>query len=167
MALTSNTTVALKTPCPRFKLESVDGQLYSLSDFAASKALLVAFICNHCPYVQAIEDQLIALKIENLQVVGICSNDSQKYPADAPQALLKRWHEKNYEFPYLIDSTQEVARSFNAACTPDLFLYDSNRQLYYHGRMQDLGSAVRDLLADKPAPQNQQHSIGCSIKWYT
>lgn len=164
MALTSHET-ALGTPCPSFTLPSVEGKTYSLSDFSTSKALLVAFICNHCPYVKAIEDELIALKIEGLQVVGICSNDASKYPEDAPEALLKRWREKNYGFPYLIDGTQEVARKFDAVCTPDLFVYDAQRKLYYHGRLQELGSAVKDLLAGKPAPENQQHSIGCSIKW--
>jgi peroxiredoxin len=166
MALTSN-ELAIGTPCPSFTLPSVDGKTYSLSDFSNNRALLVAFICNHCPYVRAIEDDLIALKIEGLQVVAICSNDASKYPEDAPEALLKRWHEKNYGFPYLIDATQEVAKKFDAVCTPDLFVYDSDRKLYYHGRLQELASAVQDLLAGKPAPVNQQHSIGCSIKWYT
>lgn len=165
MALTSSTPVVLGIPCPDFKLESVDDQVYSLSDFADSKALLIAFICNHCPYVQAIEDRLIALNIEGLQRVGICSNDSKNYPEDAPYNLLKRWREKNYGFPYLIDSTQTVAQAFDAVCTPDLFLYDADRRLYYHGRIQELELAVRDLLADKPAPQNQAYSMGCSIKW--
>lgn len=166
MALTSSTTVALGTPCPDFKLKSVDGKTYSLSDFEGSKALLVAFICSHCPYVRAIEDALIALKIEGCQVIGICSNDPKNYPEDSPEALLKHWREKNYGFPYLIDTTQEIARAFNAVCTPELFLYDAKRKLYYHGRMQELESAVRDLLADKPAPIKQAQSIGCSMKWY-
>ncbi|MEI6789780.1 MAG: thioredoxin family protein [Myxococcaceae bacterium] len=165
MALTSNTPITLGTPCPDFKLESVEGKICSLSDFDASKALLIAFICNHCPYVRKIEDALIALKIENCQVVAICSNDFEKYPDDAPEALLKRWHEKNYGFPYLIDRTQEVAKAFDAACTPDLFLYDSKRALYYHGRIEELENAVKDLLADKAAPKDQPSSIGCSIKW--
>lgn len=166
MALTSH-EIVLGTPCPSFTLPSVDGKTYSLGDFSNGKALLIAFICNHCPYVRAIEDQLIALKIDGLQVVGICSNDGKKYPEDAPAALLGRWREKNYGFPYLVDTTQEVAKLFDAVCTPDLFLYDQARKLYYHGRIQELESAVRDLLAGKSAPKNQQNSIGCSIKWYT
>ncbi len=165
MALTSH-ELALGTPCPPFTLQSVDGKTYSLQDFAQSKALMVAFICSHCPYVRAIEDDLLALKLDGLQIIAICSNDASKYPEDAPEALLKRWREKNYGFPYLVDSTQEVAKKFDAVCTPDLFVYDSNRKLYYHGRWQELESAVKDLLAGKPAPKNQQHSIGCSIKWY-
>lgn len=164
MALTSH-ELAIGTPCPSFTLPSVDGKTYSLADFSNSRALLIAFICHHCPYVKAIEDDLIALKIDGLQRVAICSNDASKYPEDAPETLLKRWREKNYGFPYLIDSTQEVAKKFDAVCTPDLFVYDSNRKLYYHGRLQELTSAVQDLLAGKPAPENQQHSIGCSIKW--
>lgn len=166
MALTSH-ELAIGTPCPSFTLPSVDGKTYALADFSNSQVLLVAFICHHCPYVKAIEDDLIALKIDGLQRVAICSNDASKYPEDAPEALLKRWREKNYGFPYLIDSTQEVAKKFDAVCTPDLFVYDSERKLYYHGRLQELAAAVKDLLAGKPAPENQQHSIGCSIKWYT
>lgn len=170
MALTSH-ELAVGTLCPSFTLPSVVGKTYSLVDFSASKALLVAFICSHCPYVRAIEDELLALahkfEQEDLQVVAICSNDAEKYPEDAPEKLLARWYEKKYEFPYLIDSKQDVAKAFNAACTPDLFLYDGKRELYYHGRLQELESAVMGILTGKPAPINQQHSIGCSIKWYT
>ncbi|MEI6805157.1 MAG: thioredoxin family protein [Myxococcaceae bacterium] len=170
MALTSH-ELGLGTPCPSFTLPSVDGKTYSLSDFSQSKALLVAFICSHCPYVRAIEDDLLALahgfEKADLQVVAICSNDAEKYPEDAPGKLLLRWHEKNYGFPYLVDSSQDVAKAFDAACTPDLFLYDAERKLYYHGRVQELESAVVGILTGKLAPENQQHSIGCSIKWYT
>lgn len=165
MALTSN-EIALGTPCPSFTLPSVDGNVYSLSDFDIKPALLVAFICNHCPYVKAIEDDLLNLNIDGLQVVAICSNDPVRYPEDAPEALLQRWQEKGYGFPYLIDQSQEVAKAFGAACTPDLFVYDHSRQLYYHGRIQKLPAAVEDLLAGRPAPNSQIQSIGCSIKWY-
>jgi peroxiredoxin len=169
MALTSH-ELALGTPCPSFTLPSVVGKTYSLSEFSKSKALLVAFICSHCPYVRAIEDALLALahgfEEADLQVVAICSNDAEKYPEDAPEKLLTRWHEKNYQFPYLIDSKQDIAKAFDAACTPDLFLYDSERKLYYHGRIEELENAVVSILTGKSAPTNQQHSIGCSIKWH-
>ncbi|MBL4818173.1 MAG: thioredoxin family protein [Deltaproteobacteria bacterium] len=170
MALTESQELQMRTPCPSFTLSSVDGKTYSLDDFKDSKALLVAFICSHCPYVQAIEDEFIALSKafpkENLQTIGICSNDAAKYPEDSPESLLKRWHAKNYEFPYLVDTTQKVAQAFDAVCTPDLFLYNADRQLYYHGRFQDLKSAITDLVAGKEPPQDQKHSIGCSIKWF-
>lgn len=170
MALTSH-ELALRTPCPPFTLPSVDGKTYSLSNFSGSKALLIAFICNHCPYVKALEDELLTLahgfEEPDLQVVAICSNDADKYPEDSPEKLLERWQEKNYRFPYLMDAKQDVARAFDAVCTPDLFLYDDARELYYHGRFQELESAVAGILAGKPAPENQQHSIGCSIKWNT
>lgn len=165
MAMTAH-DLKIGIPCPSFTLSSVDGKTYALSDFAQSKALLVAFICHHCPYVKAIEEELLALRsIQGLQIVGICSNDPNKYPEDAPEALLKHWQEKNYRFPYLLDTTQEVAKAFDAVCTPDLFVYDAERKLYYHGRFADLKQAVKDLLADKPALVTQIPSMGCSIKW--
>ncbi|MES2504012.1 MAG: thioredoxin family protein [Myxococcota bacterium] len=165
MALSSH-DLPLGTPCPSFTLSSVDGKTYSLADFSGKKALLVAFICKHCPYVKAIEDELLGLAdIDGLQVVAICSNDAEKYPDDSPASLLQHWRHKNYRFPYLIDATQEVAKSFDAVCTPDLFLFDAERKLYYHGWFKDLESAIKGLLNDQPPPANQQHSIGCSIKW--
>lgn len=173
--------IALGSPCPSFSLRSVDNRRYSLSDFVPSKGLLVAFICNHCPYVKAIEDRLIALAksfpVQDLQVVGICSNDPVGYPEDAPEELLRRWKQKNYGFPYLVDEDQRVALAFGAACTPDLFLYDQNRKLYYHGRLDDnwkdpsrvtkeeLKEAIQSLVKGDPAPQEQINAIGCSIKW--
>ncbi len=170
MALTSSTDLKIGSACPSFTLVSVDGKTYSLSDFSNSKALLIAFICTHCPYVKAIEDEFLALSkafgSEDLQVVGICSNDATKYPDDSPEALLKHWQEKQFGFPYLLDTTQEVAKSFDAVCTPDLYVYDAHRKLYYHGRFQELGQAVRDLIAGKAAPVTQTPSMGCSIKWY-
>lgn len=178
---TESQNIALGSPCPPFTLPSVDGKNYSLSDFAKSKGLLVAFICNHCPYVKAIEDRLIALSkafmVEDIQVVGICSNDAAAYPEDAPEALLKRWEQKDYGFPYLVDESQEVAKAFGAACTPDLYLYDQNRTLYYHGRLddnwkdassvarEDLKNAMMALVRGELAPSNQKSAIGCSIKW--
>jgi len=173
--------IQLGTPCPDFSLPSVDGNHFSRDDFAQSKALLVAFICSHCPYVKAIEERLLVLaqsfSPSELQVVGICSNDASEYPEDSPEQLLIHWRDKNFDFPYLIDESQAVARAFKAACTPDLYLYDAGRKLYYHGRLDDnwkepllvtreeLAEAVEGILQGEPAPQDQMNAIGCSIKW--
>lgn len=180
MAIASH-EIPLGTLCPEFSLPSVDGKLYAKTDFAKSKGLLVAFICNHCPYVKAIEDRLVAIAhafdVSDLQVVGVCSNDAVEYPEDAPLELLRRWREKDYGFPYLIDEEQDVARAFKAACTPDLYLYDQDRRLYYHGRIDDnwkdesqvtkdeMRNAIQMLLRGERPPADQVNTIGCSIKW--
>lgn len=171
----------LGIPSPDFSLSSVDGKQYSLKDFSSKKVLAVFFICNHCPYVQAIEDRILGLwrdlKGKNVQFVGICSNDPTDYPDDSPQSLLKRWKEKNYGFPYLIDETQETARTYGAVCTPDIFVFDEKRCLAYHGQLdnnwkdpknvtrEDLRDAIEQLLAGKTPTPDQVPSMGCSIKW--
>ena len=181
MSLTYSQSPKIGMRCPSFSLESVDEKVYSLEDFTKSKGLLVMFICNHCPYVQAIEDRYIALakafSTNDLQVVGVCSNNWQDYEEDSPQRLFERWQEKSYGFPYLIDENQQVAKAFGAVCTPDLFLFGADRKLYYHGRLddnwqnrnkvnqQDLKVAVQMLLKNQPPSQNQEPSVGCSIKW--
>lgn len=169
--------------CPDFTLSSVDGQRYSLDDFKSSQGLLVAIICNHCPYVRAIEDRLIALgqrfNKSELQIVGVCSNDAVRYPDDSPAELLKRSTLKSYGFPYLIDQDQSLAHALDAQCTPEFYLFDETRSLYYHGRLddnwqdvsqvkrEDLFLALEGLLKGYPAPADQQPSLGCSIKWLT
>ena len=181
MALTESRDLALGMACPDFRLRSVDGKTYARDDFRAQPVLVVMFICNHCPYVQAIEDRIIALEREyarrDVQLVGICSNDPTDYPDDRPDRLLERWRKKGYGFPYLVDETQDVARAFNAVCTPDLYVFDRERKLAYHGRIDDdwqhparvkrreLAAALDALLAGKRPAQEQVHSIGCSIKW--
>lgn len=181
MALTYTPDAELGSACPDFKLPSVDGKTFKLADFADAKALLVMFICNHCPYVQAIEDRLIQLAREfapkGAAIVGICANDPSDYAEDSPENLLKRWRQKNYGFPYLIDESQEIARNFGAVCTPDFFLYDSGRKLRYRGRLddswknptlvknQELKTALSDLLTGKSVNSQQNPSMGCSIKW--
>ena len=141
MALTESRDLPLGTPCPDFRLPSVEGKPVARDDFRDAKALVVMFICNHCPYVQAIEDRIVALGREygprGVQLVGICSNDPTDYPDDRPERLLARWREKRYGFPYLIDETQAVARTFGAVCTPDLYVFDGDRRLAYHGRLDD------------------------------
>jgi peroxiredoxin len=167
--------------CPAFRLPAVDGKTYARDDFAASPVLVVMFICNHCPYVKAVEDRLIDLARRygprGVQLVGICANDAAGYPDDAFDKLAERWRTKSYGFPYLHDETQEVARRFGAVCTPDLFVFDRDRRLAYRGRIDDswkdpskvtrreLADALDALLAGRPPAKEQKPSIGCSIKW--
>ena len=181
MALTENRDVPLGSPCPEFRLPRVDGGEFGLADAAGAPVLVVMFICNHCPYVQAIEERLVAFarvyEPRGVRVVGICSNDPTDYPDDRPERLLARWREKGYGFPYLIDETQDVARAFQAVCTPDLYVYDAERRLAYHGRLDDswkdeaavkhreLAAAIDALLAGKRPGDRQVPSMGCSIKW--
>lgn len=167
-------------PCPDFTLPAMDGKTYSLSDFKNGNPLLVMFICNHCPYVKAIEDRLIQLghdlKLENIHVVAICSNTDTKYTEDSFENLQKRFFEKKYSFTYLHDETQDVAKKFGAVCTPDYFLFDGDCKLQYRGRLDDnwkeadkvtrreLYQAALDLKNKKPLAA-QTPSMGCSIKW--
>jgi len=182
MALLQSKAKDLGMACPDFSLPSVvDDKIFTLKDFSSSKALLVAFICNHCPYVQAIEDRLIALKrtfdVKDFEIVGICSNDAKRYPDDSKEQLKKRWLEKSYGFFYLHDADQRAALAFDAVCTPDFFLFDQKRQLFYHGQLDDnwqhptnvkkqhLKEAIQAILTDQPPPPDQKPSMGCSIKW--
>ncbi|MGE4131686.1 MAG: thioredoxin family protein [Bdellovibrionales bacterium] len=181
MALTYTPPGELGSACPEFKLKSVTGEWVTKSDFDDSEALVIGFICNHCPYVKAIEDRLIAASHDwsdlGVRFIGICSNDSTDHSEDRPEELLKRWHDKHYEFPYLIDEDQSVARSFGAVCTPDFFLYGPDRKLVYRGRLDDswrdpsqvraheLDDAVKAVLDKRPVNSVQKPSMGCSIKW--
>jgi peroxiredoxin len=178
---TASEDLPLGTPCPDFRLRSLEGATVSRDDFRDRPVVVVMFICNHCPYVQAVEDRIIQLGREygerGVQLVGICSNDPTDYPDDRPEKLLARWRAKGYGFPYLVDETQQVARAFRAACTPDIYVFDRDRRLAYHGRIDDnwqdasrvtrreLAGALDALLAGEAPPGEQHHSIGCSIKW--
>jgi peroxiredoxin len=171
----------LGAPCPDFRLPAVDGRSYALADFSGAQALVVMFICNHCPYVQAVEDRLIRLARDygprGVQFIGVCANDATDYPDDAFEALAARWRERGYGFPYLHDEPQDVARAFGAVCTPDIFVYDRDRRLAYRGRIDDswkdearvtrreLATALDALLAGERPPPEQRPSMGCSIKW--
>jgi peroxiredoxin len=168
-------------PCPDFRLPAVDGKTYGRDDFASAPVLVVMFICNHCPYVKAVEDRLIALREQyapaGVAFVGICSNDPVSYPDDGFDKLAERWRTKGYGFPYLHDEPQTAARAFGAVCTPDIFVYDKHRRLAYRGRIDDswkdpskvtrreLADALDALLAGRPAPPDQKPTLGCSIKW--
>jgi peroxiredoxin len=172
---------ALGAACPDFRLPGVDGRTWALADFAASPVLAVAFICNHCPYVQAVEGRLIRLAAEygprGAQLCGVCSNDAADYPDDAFDKLAARWRDRGYGFPYLHDESQDVARAFGAVCTPDIFVFDRDRRLSYRGRIDDswkdeakvtrreLAGALDALLAGGRPSSDQRPSMGCSIKW--
>ncbi len=181
MALTESRDLPLGSPCPDFRLPAVDGTTVARDDLRDAAALVVMFICNHCPYVQAIEDRYVQLARDyqprGVAVVGICSNDPTDYPDDRPEKLLQRWRAKGYGFPYLVDAGQDVARVFGAVCTPDLYVFDRERRLAYHGQLddnwkepqrvtrRDLAAALDALLAGRRPADAQVHSIGCSIKW--
>jgi peroxiredoxin len=172
---------SLGTPCPDFALPAVDGRRYALRDFDRAPVLVVMFICNHCPYVQAVEDRLIRLASElgprGVAFVGVCANDAVTYPDDAFDKLAERWRSKGYGFPYLHDEQQAVARAFGAVCTPDIFVYDADRRLAYRGRIDDswkdeskvtrreLAAALEALLGGQRPAAEQRPSMGCSIKW--
>lgn len=171
----------LGVACPEFTLPATDGKKYSLKDFKKGAPFVVMFICNHCPYVKAIEDRLIELgrdlKTRGVPIVAICSNDANAYPDDSFAELKKRAESMNYPFPYLHDELQVVAKSFGAVCTPDFFVYNKQSQLAYRGRLDDswkeptkvtrreLLQAVDDLLVSDEFPKVQMSSMGCSIKW--
>ncbi|MDD9942698.1 MAG: thioredoxin family protein [Myxococcales bacterium] len=181
MALTQSNGMPLGTAAPRFSLPATDGRSYALDDFANSPVLVVVFTCNHCPYARAIEDRLIAFQQEfgerGVVVVAISSNDDQAYPADSFDAMRVRAKDKGFNFPYLFDGSQEVARSYDAACTPDIFVFDRERKLTYNGRFddnwqdatrvtqRDLARAVECTLAGKPLDFEARPSMGCNIKW--
>ena len=167
---------------PAFNLPDPDGGMHSLDDMMGEKGLLVAFICNHCPYVKAIIDRLVedarALQAEGVGVVAIMPNDYTKVPADSP-AEMKAFAERHgMPFPYLVDETQEVARAYDAVCTPDFFGYNAKGELQYRGRLDDAGKggdaagrtaelldAMRQIAGTGKGPKSQTPSMGCSIKW--
>jgi peroxiredoxin len=173
-----STMLPLGIEAPYFSLIATDGSRKSLDDFEAAPALLVMFMCNHCPYVRHVETALSELADEYLArgvaIVGICSNDPEAYPDDAPARLAAQKQRTGFVFPYLIDETQEVARAYRAACTPDFFLFDGDRRLVYRGQMDDsrpgggspvTGNDLRAALARRPVSDEQRPSMGCSIKW--
>src|SRR6266545_949220 len=182
MALTPSTMTPLGTPAPDFRLPDTEGNLVSLADFASAPALLVAFICNHCPYVKHVREAFARLARDyqgkGVAVVGISSNDAAAYPDDSPAKMKEEKVAAGYTFPYLHDETQAVAKAYRAACTPDFFVFDKNRRLAYRGQMDasrpgsgkpndgaDLRAALDAILAGKAPSPEQVPSIGCNIKW--
>jgi peroxiredoxin len=182
MALTESTMLELGTVAPDFALtDAVSGKTVKRDDFKG-RPLLVMFICTHCPYVKHIEKSLGKLSAEyagkGLAMVAISSNDVTTHPADSPEGLKKQAQEFGFKFPYLYDESQAVAHAYNAACTPDPYLFDKDFKLVYRGQYddsrpgngvpvtgKDLRAAIDLVLAEKPAPKEQKPSIGCNIKW--
>lgn len=182
MAETPSTMVPLGTKAADFRLPDTTGKLVSLADFKDAPAVLVMFICNHCPFVKHVRRGLAQFARDyqgrGLGIVGINSNDVASYPEDSPENMAKEVTAAGYTFPYLYDETQEVARSYRAACTPDFFLFDRERRLVYRGQFDDsrpgnsrpvtgadLRAAVDAVLAGEAIPTEQKPSIGCNIKW--
>ena len=182
MVRTPSTMLPLGTGAPDFALPNVDGSTVTLADAAGPRGTLVMFICNHCPFVKHVADQLAALGRDCLPrgigVVAISSNDVSSHPADSPEQMVHEAEERGYVFPYLYDETQEVAHAYHAACTPDFFLFDGDRKLTYRGQLDasrpgndvpvtgaDLRAAIDALLAGHPVPTEQRPSLGCNIKW--
>ena len=179
----TSTMFPLGTTAPPFALHDVvSGQGYSLDSFAAKTGLLVMFICRHCPYVVHVEQELAGLGRDygdtGLGIIAISSNDPVGYPDDAPPKLKEMALHLGFTFPFCHDDTQEVAKAYRAACTPEFYLFDGDRRLVYHGQLddsrpgnnkpvtgRDLRAAIQAVLGGKPVDGNQRASIGCSIKW--
>jgi peroxiredoxin len=183
MAGTESTMLELGTAAPDFALpDVVSGKTVRRDDFRGQKALLVMFICAHCPYVKHVEKGLAALGMdydgEPISIVAIGSNDAVSFPDDSPTGLKRQAQTLGFRFPYLYDESQDVARAYNAACTPDFFLFDGNLKLVYRGEFdrsrpgngvavtgEELRAAIDDVLAGKAVLSEQRPSIGCNIKW--
>ncbi|MCI0485782.1 MAG: thioredoxin family protein [Blastocatellia bacterium] len=183
MAKTLSTMLELGTEAPDFSLpDVVTGQTVSSSDFEGKKALLVMFICRHCPYVKHVQQELARLSRDyaekDIGIVALGSNDAEAFPDDAPASLKEMAEELGFAFPYCYDESQEVARDYTAACTPDFFLFDSARRLVYRGQLddsrpesgepvtgRDLRAAIDSVLEDRPVDADQKPSLGCNIKW--
>jgi len=182
MVMTASTMLALGTSAPDFSLPDTEGNVISINDFKQAPALLVVFMCNHCPFVKHILSGLIELikeyQAKGVAVVGINSNDVSNFPEDSPEMMAEVAKEKGFTFPYLYDETQAVAKAYHASCTPDFFLFSRERKLVYRGQMDDsrpgknipitgadLRAALDAVLEAEPVPQEQKPSMGCNIKW--
>ena len=183
MASTPSTMMPLGTIAPHFELlDTVSGRILSLSELKGNNATLVVFICNHCPYVLHINDELVRIAKDYLpkgvSVIAISSNDVENYPQDSPERMKEMAEKTGYTFPYLYDETQDIARAYDAACTPDLFLFDEELKCVYRGQLdnsrpngnipvsgKDLRNALEALLSGKEISDEQIPSIGCNIKW--
>jgi peroxiredoxin len=182
MALTPSTMLALGTEAPDFRLPDASGRWVELADFRPAQALLVAFWCNHCPYVQHVREGFVRFATEyqekGVAIVAINSNDATTHPDDAPAAMRHEIERFGFSFPYLVDETQAIAKAYRAACTPDFFLFDGARKLVYRGQFDasrpgnatpvtgaDLRAACDALLAGHEVATDQKPSIGCNVKW--
>lgn len=174
-------TLQIGSPAPDFNLTATDGKKYSLNSFSDKEALIVIFSCNHCPYVQAYEDRMKEIQTDyekkGVTVVAINSNEDVNYPDDSFENMKKRSSEKNFNFPYLRDEDQSVAKAYDATHTPEIFLFDKNRKLAFHGKIDDnwqepskvqnhyLRDALEELFAGKEISVPETFTIGCTIKW--
>jgi len=182
MVKTASTMLPLGTSAPDFSLPDTTGKTVSLCDFADAPALLVIFMCNHCPFVKHVAAGLAELarqyQAKGVAVVGISSNDVENFPEDAPEKMAEEIELRGYTFPYLYDHTQEVAKAYRAACTPDFYVFDREQKLVYRGEMdasrpgnqievtgKNLRAALDAVLAGQPVSEEQAPSIGCNIKW--
>ena len=182
MVQTASTMLSLGVKAPDFSLPDLSGKKVSLADFADAPALLVIFLCNHCPYVKHVADVLAKLTKEYQQrgvaVVGINSNDVAAFPDDSPAKMIQEVKHRGYAFPYLYDESQAVAKAYRAACTPDFYVFDRQSKLVYRGQMDssrpgnpipvtgdDLRAALDAVLTKQPVPTKQKSSLGCNIKW--
>lgn len=183
MALTESNEFTLGTKAPDFNLiNTIDDKNYSLNDLKGAKGTVIMFICNHCPFVIHVNDELVKManeyQLKGINFIAISSNDVENYPQDSPE-LMKQLAEKlQYPFPYLYDETQEVAKAYDAACTPDFYIFDADLNSVYHGQLddsrpgngkpvtgKDIRKAKDNLLENKPVLDNQKPSMGCGIKW--
>jgi peroxiredoxin len=182
MSATASTMLPLSTKAADFSLPDTRGKVVSLSDFDEAEVLGVVFMCNHCPFVKHLIDDFVDLvrdyQDRGAAFVAINSNDVETYPDDRPEMMAKLARQKGFTFPYLYDETQEVAKAYRAACTPDFFVFDKDRQLVYRGQMddsrpgngvpitgEDLRAALDAALEGRPVPSQQKPSMGCNIKW--
>lgn len=181
MSLTYSQNIPFGEKAPDFSLPGIDGKTYTLAHFADKKILVIIFMCNHCPYVQACWNRLIALQNEfgtrGVQLVGINANNEIHYPDDRFEMMKEFAKKREHNFPYLRDESQEVAKAYGAICTPDIFAYDEKHELAYHGRIDDnwqeprkvtkreLAEALETLLRGEKPNRDQNPSVGCSIKW--
>ena len=182
MVKTASTMLPLGTAAPDFALPDTDGKTVSLADFADAPALVVMFICNHCPFVKHVAAGLAALakdyQQQGVAFAGINSNDVDNFPDDSPEKMAEEVKLRAYTFPYLFDGSQQTAKAYRAACTPDFYVFDKDRRLVYRGQMdgarpgndvpvtgEDLRAALDAVLAGQPVPEDQKPSIGCNIKW--
>lgn len=176
----STETLKIGSQAPKFNLPATDGKTYSLENFANKKGLVVIFSCNHCPYVQAYEERIIQIQndfADKVQVVAISSNEDLNYPEDSFEKMKERARLKEFNFPYLHDETQSVAIEYGATHTPEIFLFDSERKLVFHGKIDDnwqepenvkskyLRNAIDELLDAKQISVPETFTIGCTIKW--
>ena len=183
MSNTPSTTLPLKTPAPQFRLKDTNSNFhYSYQDLKGKKGTLIIFMCNHCPFVIHTLPEILMIandyKVQGIGIVAISSNDIEKQPQDSPEMMTEFAFKNSFDFPYLYDETQEVAKAFDAACTPDFYLFDAEEKLFYRGQLDDsrpgngislsgsdLRNAIDALIYNRSFSEIQKPSLGCSIKW--